>query len=243
MDRTMTASDRRWLSAIYVLGALSALIFALLKSSAFMATLRDDAHVFGDLYDFARIEQFRAPLPAWVPPVAELRAADVASADLIAVGDSFLRTAHGAEAIVDQIARELACRVYSVPLSGDPARVLRGSAAPERRRVLLLESAEHRAVRCEEWERQPRAASNSSWLAVGHDLRRRWFIAASAIASISCGTGAHLNDHTPGPSFVSRGCVKSRIIIGVLRRTGAERLMKRNCTVQRAGDLVSSTAN
>ncbi|MFN0058211.1 MAG: alginate O-acetyltransferase AlgX-related protein [Planctomycetota bacterium] len=177
----MTASDRRWLSAIYTLGALSAVIFALLKSSAFMRSLRDDAHVFGDLYDFARIEQFRTPLPAWVPPVAELRAADAASADLIAVGDSFLRTAHGAEAIVDQIARELGCRVYSVPLAGDPAHVLRGSAVPDRRRVLLLESAEHQVLPrfAKKWQRHvPRTGGQAPWLAIGLDLRRRWFIAS-----------------------------------------------------------------
>ena len=177
---------RGLLYIIYVAGILGLAVFVITKNEYLMSEFTRAMNDNGDLYRFAKARQFKVPFPAEEYPDEDIGLSNLDSIRLFVIGDSFLESCRGHQALPVELSGVLDEPIHVVQ-AGDSveyfnpmylfkkARITKGQP-----RVVIIERVERYIIdnfsdpleddpRIEPLESEP-----SAWTA----FERRWFTGA-----------------------------------------------------------------
>ena len=170
----------------YGAGLLGLAVFIITKNEYLMTELTRSMNENGDLYRFARVRQFKVPFPAEVYPDEEIGLSNLDSIRVFMIGDSFMESCRGHQALPVELSAALAEPIHVVQ-AGDSteyfnplylfkkARITKGPP-----RIVILERVERYIIDnfsdpMEDDPRiEPETPAPSGWGA----FERRWFTGA-----------------------------------------------------------------
>jgi hypothetical protein len=176
--------DRFLLYIFYALGLLCVGVFIVTKNEYMMAKATETMYDDGDLYRFAKVRHFKVPMPENEFPDDDTTPANLDSVRVFMIGDSFLESCQGHQALPIQLSEALDEKVYAVQ-AGDSIQYFnpmyffkKEGITNSRPRVLILERVERYIIDefIDPFDEDPAPApqvveAESEW----KKFERRWF--------------------------------------------------------------------
>ena len=178
--------DKLLLYIFYAVGILGLGVFIVTKNEYLMSKATETMYDDGDLYRFGKVRHFKVPMPGYEFLDEEFSTENLDTVQVFMIGDSFLESCRGHQAIPVQLSEALDERVYPVQ-AGDSTRYFnpiyffkKEGITNSRPRVLILERVERYIVDefIDPFDEDPSTTPQVASAEVGSGLaafERRWF--------------------------------------------------------------------